>query len=309
MEAAAKTVGHSLPTATTFRKAMEVRNKRLPDPLWEAVSHTLCHSSGTAETYYRAPATRDTVQTYKRIGAIVEGKLGGSPDKTPPPPTLDQDTSSQVPTAKRGGHKGKGRARSQHSPSPRSLRRLSSSPSPTPEVPSKRGGKGPSKGHAHVASPCKGHAQVATGHASPSPQKRKRSPSLTSEEPPPKRPGPLDHERTRGLMIRRAWSISLHINRNIIKCMFLRPRPTAFPVSLHRNSCTLSSSPVQVVPDGAPVGGSDSQGHSQKHNEMHVSQAASYSVSGLPTHKQKQTTLVQYTSHKTVEHNLKPILP
>ena len=94
MEAAAKTVGHSLPTATTFRKAIEVRNKRLPDPLREAVSRDLCHPSGTAEAYYRASSTRDIVQTYKRIGAIIEGMLGGSPDKTPPPPTLDQDASS-----------------------------------------------------------------------------------------------------------------------------------------------------------------------------------------------------------------------
>jgi len=49
---ASSTLGHSLPTATRFRKSLEIHNKRLNGPLNDAVSRALTHSVSTAHQYY-----------------------------------------------------------------------------------------------------------------------------------------------------------------------------------------------------------------------------------------------------------------
>ena len=45
---AAQTLGYCLPNITAFRKVVEIRNKRLEESVWQAVSGALSHSSATA---------------------------------------------------------------------------------------------------------------------------------------------------------------------------------------------------------------------------------------------------------------------
>ena len=52
---AARGLGHTLPTATAFRKQVEIRNKRLSGAMRESVSRALSHSLMTAQQYYQAP--------------------------------------------------------------------------------------------------------------------------------------------------------------------------------------------------------------------------------------------------------------
>ena len=79
MAAAAKAIGHTLPTSTDFRKALEFRNKRLTGPIREAVSRALCHSMGTASQYYQAPTASDAYNAYSVVQDIVGGARAASP--------------------------------------------------------------------------------------------------------------------------------------------------------------------------------------------------------------------------------------
>ena len=63
VQTSAKTIGHTLPSATAFRKFIEIRNKRLSGPMRDAVSRSLSHSLGTAEQYYQAPSLNDVYST------------------------------------------------------------------------------------------------------------------------------------------------------------------------------------------------------------------------------------------------------
>ena len=51
IEVATRPLGHSLPTATAFRKELEIRNKWQEGPTREAVSRALSHSLSTALQY------------------------------------------------------------------------------------------------------------------------------------------------------------------------------------------------------------------------------------------------------------------
>ena len=75
IEVATRPLGHSLPTATVFRKELEIRNKRQEGSTREAVTRALF----TALQYYQAPTLADTYSAYNAIGAIVNRKRGGSP--------------------------------------------------------------------------------------------------------------------------------------------------------------------------------------------------------------------------------------
>ena len=79
IEVATRPLGHSLPTATVFRKELEIRNKRQEGPTREAVSRALSHSLSIALQYYQAPTLTDTYSAYNAIGAIINGERGGSP--------------------------------------------------------------------------------------------------------------------------------------------------------------------------------------------------------------------------------------
>ena len=79
MERAAKLLGHDLPRPTSFRKELEIRNKRLEGPIREAVSQSLSHSMATAASYYQAPSANDSVATYRAIQPIIGGREGRSP--------------------------------------------------------------------------------------------------------------------------------------------------------------------------------------------------------------------------------------
>ena len=72
---AARALGHILPTATNFRKEVENSNKRIDAPMREAVSRALSHSMATAEQYYQAPMTRDSVQTYRTIQQLSSSSI------------------------------------------------------------------------------------------------------------------------------------------------------------------------------------------------------------------------------------------
>ena len=76
---AAKSIGHTLPTSTEFRKCLEIRNKRLSGPMREAISRALSHSLGTAQQYYQAPTVSDVYSTYSVMQDIIVGARAGSP--------------------------------------------------------------------------------------------------------------------------------------------------------------------------------------------------------------------------------------
>ena len=92
IETATRPLGHSLPTATTFRKELEIRNKRQEGPVREAVSRALSHSLSTAQQYYQAPTLSDTYSAYDAIGCIIGG---------------DTATSLSLPAASNPKEKGK----------------------------------------------------------------------------------------------------------------------------------------------------------------------------------------------------------
>ena len=79
VERAAKALGYCLPTATAFRKEVEIRNKRLAEPIRKAVSRSMSHSHGTAATYYQAPTSKDSYATYRTIVDLIDGERGKSP--------------------------------------------------------------------------------------------------------------------------------------------------------------------------------------------------------------------------------------
>ena len=109
MQNSAKLLGHDLPTATEFRKQLEIRNKRLDGPRREAVSRSLSHSLGTAAQYYQAPTQRDTLATFRTIRSLIDGREGHSPtpkdsgsgQKTSDPPSQlnNSESEDELPTA------------------------------------------------------------------------------------------------------------------------------------------------------------------------------------------------------------------
>ena len=81
VDAAARSIGHTLPTATSFRKHIEIRNKRLSGPMREAVSRALSHSLATAQQYYQAPTVSDAYSAYSVMQDIIGGARAASPGK------------------------------------------------------------------------------------------------------------------------------------------------------------------------------------------------------------------------------------
>ena len=79
METAAKSLGQSLPTATVFRKELEIRNKRQDGPMREAISWALSHSLATASQYYQVLTTSDAYTTYSVMQKIIGGAQAASP--------------------------------------------------------------------------------------------------------------------------------------------------------------------------------------------------------------------------------------
>lgn len=76
IETAAKSIGHTLPRPTAFRKSLEIRNKRLSGPMREA---GLTHSLGTAQQYYQAPTVSDVYSAFSVMQDIIGGARAGSP--------------------------------------------------------------------------------------------------------------------------------------------------------------------------------------------------------------------------------------
>ena len=76
---AAKSLGHNLPSATEFRKEIEICNKRQEGQVRDAVSRALAHSLSTAQQYYHAPTLSDTFETYRGIDEIMRGERARSP--------------------------------------------------------------------------------------------------------------------------------------------------------------------------------------------------------------------------------------
>ena len=81
VDSAAKILGHSLLTATSLRKVIEIFNKRLEGPSREAVSRALSHSLNTAQRYYQAPTLRDAYSAYE----MMQGIMGGTQAVSLPP--------------------------------------------------------------------------------------------------------------------------------------------------------------------------------------------------------------------------------
>ena len=81
IDAAARGLGHRLPTATAFRKQVEIRNKRLSGAMRESVSRALSHSLMTAQQYYQAPTLSDIYGAYTIVQDIIAGARAGSPTK------------------------------------------------------------------------------------------------------------------------------------------------------------------------------------------------------------------------------------
>lgn len=136
MGAAAKSLGHILPTPTGFRKDLEIRNKRQEGPMREAVSRALAHSLSTAQQYYQAPTLSDTYKAYQAIDEIIRGERATSPGLTKEKVTakkckgnakvmpsssdtegeqsdsyLEDDGESGQPIEEKGKGKGKGKER------------------------------------------------------------------------------------------------------------------------------------------------------------------------------------------------------
>ena len=126
-------IGYDLPNSKTYRKELDIRNKRIQGPAREAVSRSLSHSIGTATLYYQAPSQNDSISTYQTIQSLVDGREGKSPDiglEDSEGPTCHASCLS----------KGKSRARNptlerRRAPSPTLERRRAPSSSPSPSPP------------------------------------------------------------------------------------------------------------------------------------------------------------------------------
>ena len=98
---AARALGHSLPTATTFRKQLVINNKRIEGPNREALSRALSHSISTAAQYYQAPTHGDSLSTYRTIQELIatkkteRGKGGVSREGGPSPDTRERRGRSE----------------------------------------------------------------------------------------------------------------------------------------------------------------------------------------------------------------------
>ena len=117
---AARALGHSLPTSTTFRKQLEINNKRIEGPKREAVSRALSHSISTAAQYYQAPTHGDSLSTYRTIQELIatkkteRGKGGVSREGGPSPDTRERRGRSEPRgTGAQPGHKRERRGRSE----------------------------------------------------------------------------------------------------------------------------------------------------------------------------------------------------
>ena len=95
METAGKLLGHNLPTATSFRKELEIRNKWQDGPIREAVSRALSHSLATAKQYYQAPTISDACNTYNVMQDIIEGGRASSPSQEDAT-TIEDTTTTKV---------------------------------------------------------------------------------------------------------------------------------------------------------------------------------------------------------------------
>ena len=126
VNAAAKVLGHNLPTATKFRKHLEIQNK---GPAKDAISRALAHSLATAKQYYQAPTRSDTYKAYRLIEGIIEGTRAASPPQ------------EGVKSGKEGGPRGKSKRMAQQRGEG-----LNSSESEGDEMVTGRKGKGKRKG-------------------------------------------------------------------------------------------------------------------------------------------------------------------
>ena len=81
IDTAAKVLGYRLPTATAFRKQVEIRNKRLSGPMRESESRSLSHSLTTAQQYYQASTMSDVHGVYTIAQDIIAGARASSPVK------------------------------------------------------------------------------------------------------------------------------------------------------------------------------------------------------------------------------------
>ena len=111
IQQAAEAVGHSLPTATMFRKQMEICNKRQEGPTREAVSRALSHSLSTAQVYYQAPTLADTYSTYRAIRKMIAGETATSPAPGSEDESAVKGRASEDESAVKGRPKGKGKGK------------------------------------------------------------------------------------------------------------------------------------------------------------------------------------------------------
>ena len=96
--AAAKDLGHTLPTATDFRKEVEIKNHRLEGPITEGVSQALSHSMQTADLYYQAPTVEDSFGAFTAIQAII-----GTATPGPSSPLPSSHVSASMASSDRSG--------------------------------------------------------------------------------------------------------------------------------------------------------------------------------------------------------------
>ena len=168
MQEATSGLGHSLPSSTSFRKAIEIRNKRLEGPLRSAVSRSLSHSLATAEQYYQSPSLTDVYSTYHVLNDIISGRRASKLSLTPNRPVDDERPL--------GGH---GVSKKRHnSPSPPSCGKSTSFEGKRPlgvHGAAKKGHRSPSPHSSEDTSlkgkrPLGGHGAAKKGHRCPSPR-------------------------------------------------------------------------------------------------------------------------------------------
>ena len=68
----AKSFGATLPHATAARKAIATKGGALDSEAKAALAHSMSHSMGTADTYYRAYGEAKSVQGFGAVGNILE---------------------------------------------------------------------------------------------------------------------------------------------------------------------------------------------------------------------------------------------
>ena len=79
IDSATRVLGHILPTATKFRKCIEIKNRQLCGPMKDAVLRALADSYATAQQYYQAPTSSDAFQAYTVMQDIIGGLRAASP--------------------------------------------------------------------------------------------------------------------------------------------------------------------------------------------------------------------------------------